>query len=488
MPTKTTGLRFPYKKLLTHKILFANLAILFLLLPFITLSFYNQPYWDDYGNAVLTMQKGAWGAQAELYATWTGRYGSSFLLAVLNPLRFGWMHGLILVPLVLLLATGLASMLLLKVVSGPCLSWPRAGMWAGVLLLLYLCSMPSVYSAFYWFTSAMVYQAPAVLFLLFPATTLLFMRSPSASRYGWYAISLLCVIFISSSNEVSMFILLWSLALTCAVCYGRKSTRRYVVTWFVLFMAAGAAGVVSLLAPGNFMRRAYVGSFRRSYVTAVDKTAHDVAALVLDPAHLLLLVLLVFLFYKLGWKLRSRNPFRLYVPLPISAAAILIGLFLGYGLLALTVQVSPARCVNFLWFWLINAWLLALWFAIPVTKTQQNQRRFIYSLSPAVLGIVVILAGGRVKDAWRELSVNASSWKQQHEERYAAIAEAKRKGEKVVIVPPTSGIAPRFVSIIGEDISTVSSQHINLVTAKWFAIDSIKIQRYDLPRADSNYH
>ena len=79
------------------------------LLPFVGLAFYNQPFSNDFGTALLVRDAGsAWGAQCVLFATWSGRYTANLLQTLANPLVHNWPGGFRLAPLLLLGGTVLA--------------------------------------------------------------------------------------------------------------------------------------------------------------------------------------------------------------------------------------------------------------------------------------------------------------------------------------------------------------------------------------------
>ena len=55
-----------------------RLGLLLALAPFLLLTAFNQPFFDDFRNAYWLREHGPWGVQAWLFQTWTGRFTSTY--------------------------------------------------------------------------------------------------------------------------------------------------------------------------------------------------------------------------------------------------------------------------------------------------------------------------------------------------------------------------------------------------------------------------
>jgi hypothetical protein len=84
--------------------LFLRLGLVLALAPFLLLTAFNQPFFDDFRNAYWTRAHGFWGVQGWLYHTWTGRFTSTVFMTVLNPVTYGWLGGVKVAAAVLFVA------------------------------------------------------------------------------------------------------------------------------------------------------------------------------------------------------------------------------------------------------------------------------------------------------------------------------------------------------------------------------------------------
>ena len=69
------------------------MGLLLALAPFLGLTAFTQPFFDDFRNAYWAREHGIWGVQSWLFQTWTGRFTSTFFMAALNPVTYGWLNG-----------------------------------------------------------------------------------------------------------------------------------------------------------------------------------------------------------------------------------------------------------------------------------------------------------------------------------------------------------------------------------------------------------
>ncbi|QKG52786.1 hypothetical protein [Hymenobacter sp. BRD67] len=219
-----------------------------LLLPYVALCLYSQPYWDDYDYAALARRVGQWPAQRYLYTHFTGRY-FTLLLTRLNPLAYGWLPGFKWLSLGWLSATLVVQTLALRVLARQRLSWRAAAGWSGALILAQLYVMPSPYGAFYWFSSAVVYQVPVILAMLFPVAALQAGRaSHFAGRAGCYTIAALALLGMVGSNELALLLAVWFLGWCCWLSY-RRASYPALRRWLGLAVVALAGALVVVLAP-----------------------------------------------------------------------------------------------------------------------------------------------------------------------------------------------------------------------------------------------
>ncbi|MDQ2793068.1 MAG: hypothetical protein M3Y12_03550, partial [Bacteroidota bacterium] len=168
------------------RLLLPRLGIVLALAPFLLLCAFNQPFFDDFRNATWLREHGTWGVQVWLFRTWTGRFTTTFLMTVLNPVAYGWLGGVQVVAAGLVLGLWASVAHLLRALRWPPLglscSCGRAFWAAGLLLVLFCNAAPALFSFLYWFAGALVYQLTLIGLLNFTALALRVGWGPAAGR------------------------------------------------------------------------------------------------------------------------------------------------------------------------------------------------------------------------------------------------------------------------------------------------------------------
>ncbi|MET4074109.1 hypothetical protein [Hymenobacter sp. UYCo722] len=226
-------------------------------LPFVVLACYNHPTLDDILDAGQVRELGFWQAQKFFYFSHTGRYTTTVLLALTNPLRYGhWAANWWWVTLTFIFGT----LLVLRYSLGAMLHLPAKSAWlmAGIMLSLWLAYAPGLAEGLYWFTGAYTYIAAAWLLVAWLAA---FVRYAEArhmagrkTRLRLLLVALLTVAVAGTPEPLALpFVLMLLLATGLSWWLGRG---RIVASLAVLAVAGGAA---SFLAPGNFVRMSSMG-------------------------------------------------------------------------------------------------------------------------------------------------------------------------------------------------------------------------------------
>ena len=457
------------------------------LLPFFGLSFSNFPFWDDFGMAMLVREHGLWGAQQVFYHTWGGRYGTAFLQTVFNPLTYGWLGGFRFTPLVFLSATLLALYGSFRELSQQRLAPGVAGRAAALVLLVALAWMPTIYPMFYWFTSAMGYEAGIVLMLVTGISGLRALRATSgAARFGWYGLAQVSTIITVGLNEIALLLLGCTLLLLLG-CSWRDGRRRAAAAWGGLLMSTAIGGLVAVLAPGNWVRLYGPGQADRQHppldvLGALRYAIEYYSAFLSNSAHILGLLLLAALLGPLLLRARSWRPAGFRLPLAGGVAVLLVGGGLSFLFFALVSQnPPPGRTQSFIWLWMVLGWVGVLWAAVPAAVPATLRRTATRAQQLAAVLAFFLLAMGIERKAWTEWLRNAPIWRAQNEARFAHMAAAARAGQHTVVVAPFSGISPRRLAIMGENLFYNPSPGNSMLrsnndqTAHWFGLDSVRM-------------
>jgi hypothetical protein len=237
-------------KLQQNKVFYGNLlrltsltALLLSVFPFFLLFAYTGLMADDYSFATNVLEQGFLQAQYNWYTNWTGRYTSSALISVAVSSNS---YGMILFLLQALLYLSLVYFL------SPILSYKRftSITLAGVLLTVFLLTMPDVSEGIYWMSGSITYIFPGAITLFLLGVILRFSNSSTSKRVLFFIVGMLLSFLIIGSNEVALVFLLTFLGSLLFLNY----KTAYFKWTLGLFLICIAFSAIVILAPGNFSR------------------------------------------------------------------------------------------------------------------------------------------------------------------------------------------------------------------------------------------
>lgn len=381
------------------------MAIVFCLLPFLVLSFFNVLSADDYLLYNFYRADGFLHTQQKLYLTWSGRYTTTFLSGVyvsLDLLRtYPFLH-----VLLFALFTWCAIFFLLSAIRSllPGLPYTRARIVQAsfVLFVLFLYVQAEISTGYYWFSSAVVYQTAFILFLVLLG--LLAKRSVSSRKTldGWV---LLLILLIEGCNELATVFLLSFLGMLIAAWY---YYRRWVPKYLFVYLAVGVlSGIIITFTSGVISVRHHMMNPDTSYISVVPAIAfHSAATLYYIFKEPLFWVSAVALFFA-GTRSKDTLLSRFFggkaVLLPGSFAVILmVGVTLTAVLLT-TRGSLPPRALNNLTD-LVACCLLGLAFLAGVNKNSGSWPgvRLAPTL-PMVIMVIVLVASVNYWAAWKSV-------------------------------------------------------------------------------------
>jgi hypothetical protein len=151
-----------YKNLLEKNSILVYFLIV-ILVPFVLLSFSNQPATDDYYFVNLIQKFGIKDANIWLYQNWGGRYIANGILNFC-PLYFSQLYWYKIIPILLIFLWVYATYFLIKLVV-PSFSNKEKATITATILLLFLALSEEITSAFYWIVGGITHFLP-VSFLL----------------------------------------------------------------------------------------------------------------------------------------------------------------------------------------------------------------------------------------------------------------------------------------------------------------------------------
>jgi hypothetical protein len=180
-----------YLLLLSKKKLFIALAII-AIVPFLLLSFFNNPASDDFEFSHMTKIMGYANVQGWRYNNEGGRFFSNGILSA-NPLVYNNYFGFKIIPILILLFFVFSIKFFvanaLRFVS-------KKEQWVitSAVFFLFLCQLPDPCQGFSWITGAITYQLPLSLSLLLYGFLLKFYHTRKIGYYGIALVLLLCTI------------------------------------------------------------------------------------------------------------------------------------------------------------------------------------------------------------------------------------------------------------------------------------------------------
>ena len=447
------------------------------LLPFLLLTAFNHPFFDDYRNAYWMRNYGVLGVQRWAYLTWTGRFTSTFLMTVFNPVAYGWLDGVKLAAGVIFLGQWACIAwfwrTLLRVVLGIACSWSAALLAGGLLLALACNAMPAPFSFLYWFAGALVYQVPHMALLLFITLALLLKEDTISwrGRAKWLAAA--CLVLAVTGNE--LLLVQGTVVLALLGRYLPKFMRRTWLAWLVLGTLAAAVAVV---APGNWVRAGIMapeGSPVLRGLLVLPRAVLATGRLLANPVAGGGMAAALLLGLALGW----RRPARLRLSKQQWWAAGLGYLALngaGFLLFAAVLGAPLNRALNeMLLVGMVSTaglgWLLAL--AFPRPSLYQNW------LLPAL--VLVLFAGGHVRHAWVELLTTAPAYEAQMQARNRALATARTAHAASVSLPMLQLRHGRVLAPLNRCGNTTDFD-IDLTPGCEGTINGVLARYYELPR------
>ena len=426
------------------RLLFLRLGLLLALAPFLLLTAFTQPFFDDFRNAYWARAHGMWGVQGWLFQTWTGRFTSTFFMTVLNPVSYGWLGGVKLAAALLFVVqwASIAHFLraLLHTALRVSFSWSSAFWAAGLMLALFCNAAPAPFSFLYWFCGAVAYQIPLIGLLNFTALALRVGWGPAQGKWRIALLASVPLVLALVGNELTLVQTVPVLALLAYVF--PVANRPQIWLWLVV---GGLSAAVAVVAPGNWAR---------AVAMAPADPLQAYRWLVLGPRTL----------YSAGLFIAS--------PMigPTLMAAALAGLWLGYRHRAAgkaSLRLSRRQWgALLLAFGVLNSmgFLLFRYLIVgaPLMRAQ-NEILLVMLLSVAVLAWVaaqqlpsptaglprffrhggllgLFLAGlfgfGHVPEAWRELLTSAAPFDTQMQARFGVLRAAQQAHVQAVVLPP----------------------------------------------------
>lgn len=258
-------------KRIDFNLVFALGVLTLLLGPYIYLSNYNLPSFDDYSIPHVIHQRGFLETQWFWYTTWGGRYAASAIISIVNPMVYST-SGINYYGTISLLMIVLFSITLFRFLSSllPNASLSiKLGAMAG-LLFAYFFKMPTPTEAFYWLVGAWTYTLGTIVALELGANLINNLKAPSRGKFI-YSIVLFGILAGTNELIVLLFFGIYALVISLDFFKRRKIEKIHIIFLSIFLVFT----LVSFLAPGNSVRSTYLeeaGWANRNLPEAISMT------------------------------------------------------------------------------------------------------------------------------------------------------------------------------------------------------------------------
>ncbi|HOV10792.1 MAG TPA: DUF6056 family protein [Bacteroidales bacterium] len=436
----------------------------FSVIPFIIISFFNNPAADDFAFPVEIHNHGFIGSQIWWYNNWLGRYFSSFLMSI-NPLVFNNFFLFKLIP-IFLIASLFFSLLYL---TGIIFTNKRK---RGLLLLplcfifIYLFNMPNIVEGIYWISGSLNYLVPNILTILLLCSIIKLMQT---KKIRFLFLSVLLAFCVIGSNELSMLIIDFILASICGYAFIKEKKINFSL--LILLVFAFIFSLVVYFSPGNTVRGNTIPNDHQFAFSAWQAAIQTINHLRLWlPLSIVFILIFFDAFHKhikAAWA-SNFNVHPIYVFI-VLCLILFIGFFTGYW----SIGSSPAaRTKNVICFFYV-AGFLYLGFSM-LFYLKKKEKSFLM-ISPWVRYVlfVIILIGlshkNNISTAYADLiKGTAYRFDAEIKDRYEIIKNSKGEDcevPKLKNYSATIGIA---------DITPYPDCSRNKYQATYFGLKSIK--------------
>ena len=242
---------FLHKIIQKYSYIFLVLSSLSVLLVMTGLAFFTFPSADDFCFSNLVKDKGVLGYLSYHYNNWNGRYASVFLLSSFFSYDFIKYYPFLAIAVLIL--TFLSFCILLYSIKKFSSSLNKINIFSNSLIItiIYFVLLPNLSQTLYWASGSLTFLVGNIFNILL--LSLIFIYFNSKKYYSFILgviIGIILIIAIVGSNELSMFVCIYLIILSCVFSKSYKD-----VTFFsFLLLAAFVLFFVVIFAPGNAIR------------------------------------------------------------------------------------------------------------------------------------------------------------------------------------------------------------------------------------------
>lgn len=345
--------------IIKHKYLILILCLLFILLPYIYISFFVHPIADDFTYSIKGKNYGILEVLKYEYLHWNGRYSSN-LFVILNPIVFNSLIGYKLVPVFSIILTIFSFYFFFCSITAFFTKAQKLS-YSLFLTLLYIYQMPVISEGIYWFTGFVTYHLGNILFLLFIALIFKYLKHKYFFNKYFHAFVIISLQFILIGlNEVIMLNLLFLCFLTLFITYRNKQVNMNF--FMLLFIFALIFSSFLFFAPGNSNRESLFSNNHNLFSSLINSSIQTFRFIFEWISSLPLIIASVFYFFINKQLSVQESIFKesFYLKPQLSYSLIFITVFTcifpAYWAIGILGQQRTVNVAYFLFiiFWFIN--------------------------------------------------------------------------------------------------------------------------------------
>lgn len=345
---------------LKNKYLFLISNLIFILLPYIYISFFTNPIADDFTYAFKGKHYEIFEILKHEYLKWNGRYSSN-LFVVLNPIVFNSFICYKIVPVFAIFLTILSFFAFLSTVS-EIFNKAEKITYSIILTLLFLYQMPIISEGIYWYTGFVTYHLGNILLLFLLALIFKYIKNKYLlNKYFHLLIILLLLFIIIGLNEVIMLNLVFFSFLSFYISYRNKLKNR---NFFILLFAFTLIfSVLVFFAPGNSTRE-HLFSNNHNFVSSIVSSTIQTFRFIFDWISSLPLIIASVFYFFINKQLSDKEYFfknSFYLTPLLSVILLFITVFICiFPAYWATGILGQQRSVNVAYFLFLILWFINL--------------------------------------------------------------------------------------------------------------------------------
>ncbi|MGA9998467.1 MAG: DUF6056 family protein [Pyrinomonadaceae bacterium] len=436
-----------------------NLALLFLLLsliPFLILTFFCHPAYDDFCNTRHILSNGFIQRQIVLYNKAGGRYFATALLTVIDPLTNESFRGYKALAFLIVVLSFVSIYSLVTGIFGSSVSRRTKLIAAAFLMALFSNQTPEVTEMYYFMTGAIVYQFATILTLLFYALVIRLSKQSKRVRLFSTILSCLLIVAIVGSNETSMLILaILNFTITFYLWRDRSQERW---RWLIFSLVTIVCAAIVILAPGNAVRASLSppGQHRFGYSVSMS-LRQEVSFLSIWLSNFAFVLSTIFFIPFVAYLVDRSSFLRSVRVHPLISSFLLlllifIGLFPAYWTQGMMGQ---HRTVATVYFFFLLGWFLNIVIWMNYLKSKHGLEaaklpNYVYAIGVPVILCTLLLANNTRVALGDLVHGRAYRYDQAVNERYSQFKQCAREGAvetcpiTVISDPPTTITNPYY--------------------------------------------